>query len=594
MLSVLYFLSAAVLSVPLFKRFGLGAILGYLAAGMLIGPELLGLIDSPEKVLHFAEIGVILLLFVIGLELEPAKLWDMKARVLGFGFAQLMLSSLVFMLVLRYGFHLKAGPAWVIGSALALSSTAFAVQLMADKGILGNQDGRNGFAILLFQDLAVVPLLFVAQALSPMAEQDETGTWWLAPVSVVVIIVLAKYLVNPALQFMSKHGGRDIMTAFALLIVLGSSQLVEYAGLSAGLGAFMAGMLLANSSFRHQLEAEIEPFKGLSLGLFFISIGMTLNLGLIAEHPFLVLGCTLGFMAVKSAIIAALVRVTRVPLRRGVPLGLMLSQGGEFAFVIMAQTTLSGLLTTQQSGLANLVVGLSMALTSPAVQIAERIFKSKRNKQSATQSQTFENNEPEVMILGFGRFGQVSGRMLAANHIPFIALDKDANHIEFVKRFGNRVYFGDASRRDLLMAAGVHKVRAVVVATDDPVASLHIVETIRQEFPKIQLIARARNRNDYIALKNAGAQVVIRELYAGALRAAVETLSALGFSESQASRAATVFSEHDMKLLDEQAKAGGDPEKLVDVALRGRAELEAIFQQDALFNKQRALQHEDQ
>lgn len=579
MLSIVYFLLAAALSVPLFKRFGLGAILGYLVAGVMIGPEVLGLIGSPEKVLHFSEIGVILLLFVIGLELEPAKLWAMKAKVTGLGAGQMLATALVIYLLLHFGFGLKPAPALVIAMALGLSSTAFAVQLMADKGILGNQDGRDGFAILLFQDLAVVPILFVAQAISPMAEQDESGTWWLAPAAIAIVILLAKYLVNPALNFMSKYGGREIMTVVALLVVLGAAELMTIAGLSAGMGAFMAGMLMANSAFRHQLEADIEPFKGLSLGLFFISIGMTLKLDLVVDSPYIVVGGTLGLMALKTLLVAGLVRISSTPMDRGLPLGMMLSQGGEFAFVIMAQSVSSGLLAKDEAGLVNLVVGLSMALTSPAVLLIEQFFRRKAEK-APQQTSSFESTEPEVMILGFGRFGQVTGRILAANHIPFTALDKDANHIEFVKRFGNRVYYGDAERRELLTAAGIAHARAVVVAVDDPKVALHVVEFIRSFYPKIQIIARAHNRTDYIALKAAGAQTVIREVFAGALNAASATLSALGFNESQAAKTTQLFAEHDKKLLQEQAKAVNDPDKLIDIGLKGRAELEAIFKQD--------------
>lgn len=579
MLSVVYFLLAAAIAVPLFKRFGLGAILGYLAAGVVIGPELLGLIRAPEKVLHFSEIGVILLLFVIGLELEPSKLWNMKGRVLGLGLGQMVLTAALLYAVLRFGTALKPGASLVVALSLSLSSTAFAVQLMADKGILANAEGRNGFAMLLFQDLAVVPILFLAQAVSPMAEQDESGTWWLAPAAILVVIVLAKYLVNPALNFMSRYGGREIMTVVALLVVLGAAELMTIAGLSPGMGAFMAGMLMANSTFRHQLEADVEPFKGLSLGLFFISIGMTLNLDLLAASPWLVVLGTLGLMTLKAVIVAVLVRATRTPFERGFPLGMMLSQGGEFAFVIMAQSVSSGLLNKSDAGLVNLVVGLSMALTSPAVLLIEQFFR-KKAERAPQQTKDFEHQQPEVMILGFGRFGQVTGRILAANQIPFTALDKDANHIEFVKRFGNRVYYGDAERRDLLTAAGISHAHAVVVAVDDPQAALKIVEFLRTFYPKVQVIARAHNRNDYIALKAAGAQVVIREVFAGALDAASATLSALGFSESQASRAALVFAEHDAALLAEQAKAGGDAQRLIDIGLRGRAELEEIFRQD--------------
>ncbi|GLR26447.1 monovalent cation:proton antiporter-2 (CPA2) family protein [Limnobacter litoralis] len=579
MLSVVYFLLAAAIAVPLFKRLGLGAILGYLAAGVVIGPAVLGLINDPENVLHFSEIGVILLLFVIGLELEPAKLWAMRAQVLLLGGGQLLLTAAISYLVLAKGFGMGSNSALVVSMALALSSTAFAVQLMADKGMMGNEDGRRGFSILLFQDLAVVPILFVVQALSPMADKPDALPWWIAPAAVTLLVVFARFLINPALNFMSRYGGAEIMTVVALLIVMGAAVLMDSAGLSMGLGAFLAGMMLANSTFRHQLEADVEPFKGLSLGLFFISIGMTLNLGLLRTEPMTVMAGTLGLMALKAAVVAALVMLARVPWSRALMLGLMLSQGGEFGFVIMSQALSDKLLDAHVAGLVNLVVGLSMALTSPVVIWAERRMDKKALKTPEKESR-FEEKSPEVLILGFGRFGQVTGRILAANHIPFTALDKDADHIEFVRRFGNKVFYGDAARREIMEAAGLSRARIVVVAIDEPMIALNVVEYVTHNYPKITLIARAHNRADYIKLKASGAKVVIREVFAGALEAATETLVALGFSDSQALSAANLFEQHDRKLLEKQAKAGEDPDKLIQIGLTGRQELEELFRKD--------------
>ncbi|HEX4855672.1 MAG TPA: monovalent cation:proton antiporter-2 (CPA2) family protein [Limnobacter sp.] len=577
--SVVYFLLAAALAVPLFKRLGLGAILGYLVAGVVIGPTVLGLIADPEKVLHFSEIGVILLLFVIGLELEPAKLWAMRTQVLLLGTGQLIFTAGIIYSILAFLFEMKSGAALVIALALALSSTAFAIQLMADKGILGNEDGRRGFSILLFQDLAVVPILFVVQALAPVEPDTDPGQWWLAPLAVFALIVSARYLINPALQLLSRYGGREIMTVVALLIVLGSAVLMEHANLSMGLGAFMAGMMLANSSFRHQLEADVEPFKGLSLGLFFISIGMTLDFNLLVQSPLTIVFGTLGLMALKAVVIIGLVMMAGVPFPRGLMLGLMLCQGGEFGFVIMAQAMELKLLGEGTAGLVNMMIGLSMAFTAPAVIWFDR-FTDKQMAKAPENLQKFDSQESEALILGFGRFGQVTGRILAANHIHFTALDKNAEHIEFVKKFGNQVYFGDASRGEVLEAAGIARVRIVVVAVDDPKTGRAIVEYIVQNHPKIKVIARAHNRNDYLALKAAGAHSVIRELFAGALEAATEVLHALGYSDGQAMQKAEIFRQHDEGLLNKQAKVMGDTEKVIEIGLQGREELEAIFQQD--------------
>ncbi|NJM32322.1 MAG: potassium transporter [Limnobacter sp.] len=432
---------------------------------------------------------------------------------------------------------------------------------------------------MLFQDLAVVPILFIVQAVAPIQQEGSSSAWWLAPVAVLGLIMFARYLVNPALQFMSRYGGREIMTGVALLIVLGSAELMHLAGLSAGMGAFMAGMMLANSSFRHQLEADLEPFKGLSLGLFFISIGMTLNLNLVLEQPFTLLLGTLGLMVLKTAIVAGLVRTVGIPLNRGLSLGLMLGQGGEFAFVIVAQALASGAVTSETGALVNLVVGLSMAATSPAVNYLEKRFALKE-QQKETPSSYFDHTQPEVLILGFGRFGQVTGRILAANHIAFTALDKDAEHIEFVKKFGNLVYFGDAQRHELLNAAGVQHARVVVIAIDDPSAAIHIAKFVRAHYKNTTVVARAHNRTDYIRLKAAGAQVVIREMFPAGLQAAEATLNALGFSDSQAMNTVATFKTHDESILAEQFRAQGSQKEMLEISLRGREQLEEIFRKD--------------
>ena len=596
MVNALYFLIAAALAVPLFKWLGLGAILGYLVAGVAIGPEGLNLFGDPEKVLHFAEIGVVLLLFVIGLELEPAKLWNMRGQVLAFGFGQMALTATLVYAVLHWLFEMKSNGALVIALAVSLSSTAFAVQLMADKGILGNEDGRRGFSILLFQDLAVVPILLILQAISPIETQEADLAWWIAPAAVLTLVASARFLVNPILQWMSRYGGREIMTVVALLIGLGSAVLMDKVNLSMGLGAFMAGMMLANSSFRHQLEADVEPFKGLSLGLFFISIGMTLDLKLLVANPLTVVFGTLGLMGLKTAVIIGLIVLARVPFPRALMLGLMLCQGGEFGFVIMSEAVDQRLLPEATANMVNLMVGLSMALTAPAVIWFDR-FTDKQIAKAPERQEQFDSQEPQALILGFGRFGQVTGRILAANQIHFTALDRDIDHIEFVKKFGNRVYFGDASRREVLEAAGISKVRAAVVALDDPKHCRDVVHYILENHPKVTVIARAHNRNDYLALKAAGAHHVIREVFSGALEAAVDTLSALGYSEVQALQTAEVFKRHDTDLLDKQAKTKGDEASIIALGIQGRQELESIFRQDLSLGpsnaQKRNLQHTD-
>ncbi|TQV72132.1 potassium transporter [Aliikangiella marina] len=575
--AILFFLIAAVIAVPLFRKFKLGAILGYLVAGILIGPQGFNFIDKPESILHFSEIGVVLLLFVIGLELNPDKLWSMRRHILGLGLGQLLISAAAIgVFILLFVGDMSTGV--VIGLALGLSSTAFAIQLMAEKGILGTPIGRRGFSILLLQDLAVIPILFLVQSLATVST-GEAKPWWLGLGALVVLLLIGRFALNPMLTIVSRYGSRESMTASSLLIVVGAAYIMQESGLSMGMGAFIAGIMLANSHFRHQLESDIEPFKGLTLGLFFIAIGMTLDLRLFMQSPLVILGLAVGLMIVKTFIIAGLMRMAQVEWRQGLTIGLMLSQGGEFAFVVMGTATAGSILSLETAGQVNLVVGLSMALTSPLVSLISRLLKSK--PQTTTESGRIEySEEPEVMIMGFGRFGQTTGRILGANKIPFIALDKDAEHIDFVKRFGNQVHFGDASRLDVLEAAGIDHVRVVLIAIDDSNVAKHVIELVKQHYPKIKIIARAHNRADFWELQAAGADKVIREVFKGSLEAATDTLAFMGFTSGEALKSADRFEVHDEFLLQDALEHRDDTEKLIEIGRKGRADLERIFSAD--------------
>lgn len=457
--TLLFFLFAAVIAVPLFRRLGLGSILGYLFAGIIIGPQVLHLVGEPESVLHFAEIGVVLLLFIIGLELNPEKLWKMRHQIGLLGGGQLLLTIIV--IALLSSLLLSWQLSLIAGLALALSSTAFAIQLMAEKGILASADGRRGFAILLMQDLAVIPILLVIQF---MAEKTSTNgpPWWYGVLAIFALLIAGKFLLNPLLSLVARFGSRETMTATALLIVIGAAYGLYLSGLSMGMGAFIAGIMLANSHFRHQLETDIEPFKGLTLGLFFIAIGMSLNITLLFTKPLFIISLALALMLLKSIIIIVLLRLSKVSFRSGLQVALMLSQGGEFAFVIMAQAGSLALVDQHFSEMINLIVGLSMAFTSPLVVVAGYFLEKKNCQQNIESIPTIEQIS-ETLILGFGRFGQITGRILAANNIPFTALDNNSTHIQFIKRFGNKVYFGDITRLDVLQAAGIEQDRKSVV-----------------------------------------------------------------------------------------------------------------------------------
>ena len=574
---LLFFLVAAVVAVPLFKKFRLGAILGYLFAGLVMGPSGLHLIVESQNVLGFAEIGVVLLLFVIGLELNPEKLWNMRATVTLLGGGQIVITAFVIgSCALLFG--ATHGAALLIGLALALSSTAFALQLLAEKGIIASVNGRRAFAILLMQDLAIIPILLLAQFLSAVPAQHATA-WWFSVLLVVVLLLIGRYALDPMLKIVARYGNRESMTAMALLIVVGAAYLMQAANLSMGMGAFVAGVMLANSSFRHQLESDIEPFKGLSLGLFFMAIGMTLNVQLLLANPAAVFGYAVGMMLVKTVLITGLLALLKVHWRTGLPLGLMLSQGGEFAFVVMNQSLANNIVSTTTAETVNLVVSLSMALTSPVVAAVGLLLRQSKNA-GAGNYQVRQLDDPEVLILGFGRFGQTTGRILAAKHIPFSALDRDAEHVQFVKRFGNQIHFGDATRLDLLEAAGIHSARVVVVALNEVEATEKCVVLIRQHCPRVKIIARAHNRVTNLKLVAAGADVVIREMFSGSLTAATETLMALGYGTGEAIKIGETFRVHDEQLIANALSHEDDLEKLIELGVQGRKELERLFNED--------------
>jgi CPA2 family monovalent cation:H+ antiporter-2 len=571
------FLAATVIAVPIFKKLKLGSILGYLVAGLVIGPQVMNWVNDPVTILHFAELGVVLLLFVIGLELQPEKLWRMRNQILFTGGGQLLISALVIGLILHFFLAFSWVISLVVGLSLALSSTAFAVQLMNEHRILKSPPGQQGFSILLMQDLAVIPILLLVENLST-TNNNSTPSWWISVLAIVAVLAVGRYLTNPFLRLVSKYGSEEVMTAAALLIVIATAVGMQEAGLSMGMGAFVAGMLLANSSFRHQLETEIEPFKGLLLGLFFIAIGMNLDLSLLVSKPLFIVSASVILVLVKTGIIFSILKIAKQRKTDAIRIGLMLSQGGEFAFVVMAQASGNGLLPLQISSEVTLIVGISMALTAPLVILHSLWFNSRNCPAVYDSSADF--NEPEVLIAGFGRFGQVSGRILAANNIPFTALDKDAEHIEFVRQFGNKVFFGDACRLDLLVAAGIEHAKVILVAVDDEDDALKIAELVRKHFPDVKVIARARNRYTAVKLYNLGIKTNVREVFAGGLEAANMLLQAYGLSETEANGLIDIFAAHDKSLLETTMMQNMDFDQLVAVSKKGRQELQNLFEED--------------
>ncbi len=573
------FLAAAVVAVPLFKRLGLGSVIGYLAAGVIIGPSGIALVHEVEATLHFAEFGVVLLLFIIGLELQPSRLWRMRGSVFGLGGAQVAVTAAIIAATgLTVGLTLAA--AGVIGVALAMSSTAFATQILGERRELNSAHGRSAFAILLFQDLAAIPIL----ALVPLLGNDDgeghslTGVAIAAGV-IVALVAVGRFLLRPAFRFIAAAHSHELSVASALLVVIGTAIVMQSVGLSMALGAFIAGVLLADSEYRHELEANLEPFKGLLLGLFFMAVGMSANLHVLFEQPLLVIGLSLGLVVLKFAVLFALGRATTCSSVQAVSLGASISQGGEFAFVIFGVALQAGVLDAQTSELLIVVVTLSM-VTTPLAFIARDRWNARR-KEPAREFDAIDAEGSRVIIAGFGRFGQIVGRVLRLKKIPFTALDASAEHVDFLRKFGNRIYYGDASRLDLLRAAKADEAKVLVLAIDDFEASMRTLRVVQENFPELEIIARARNRQHAYALYGAGVEVVIRETFAGSVEAATKTLEALGDASDDAQRAALRFAAYDEKMVLEMHVHRDDEKTLIASAKQYGQELEKIFDEDA-------------
>lgn len=577
------FLAAAVVAVPIFKRLGLGSVLGYLAAGAAIGPSVLGLIEQVEDTLHVAEFGVVLLLFLIGLELQPKRLWQLRAAVFGMGGAQVVVTSA---LIAAAAWLLGLSPtaAGVVGFALSLSSTAFVLQVLGERREMAAPHGRASFGILLFQDLAAIPALAVIPVLTMSgAASEATGSPWatigIAAATIGGLVVAGRVLLRPLFRYVLSTRIPELSSAWALLVVIGTALLMEQIHLSAALGAFLAGVLLADSEYRHELEANIEPFKGLLLGLFFVAVGMSADLGLVASRPLEVLAVVLGLVALKFAALLLVGRLFKLPVGSSVSLAIALSQGGEFAFVLFGVAGAAGLLARAEIALLVVAVTLSMVVT-PLLFIARDRIAARLARGQGREYDAIDEENP-VIIAGLGRFGQIVARVLRMVKIPFTALEVDTTQIDFLRRFGNKLYYGDASRIDLLRAARADKARLLVVAIDDVEASLRTIETARRNFPGLRIVARVRNRDHAFRARAHGADVVFRESYGSSVEAARAALEELGFAPSDAREVTRTFREHDERLLSEQFEIRHDEAALIASAKKFNEELERIFEADA-------------
>ena len=578
-------LAALALAAPLAKWMGMGTVLGYLGAGMLLGPfgvQRIFSASDAKELLHLSEFGVVLLLFLIGLELKPKRLWAMRSAIFGLGGAQVGLTAAILA-----GIALTLGLVWqsaaFVGLVLALSSTAFALQVLEENGELPTRHGRLAFAVLLFQDLAAIPLIALAPlfAVSTAKGASSMDLWSAVKALLVIggVIGFGRFVLDPVLRVVARARVKEAMTAAALLLVVVVTIVMQTAGLSASLGAFLAGALLAESSYRHELEADIAPFEGLLLGLFFTAIGMSLNLALLFQYPLVVAALVLGLVAVKALVLTALSRWRDgLPWQAARRLGLSLSQGGEFAFLLLTAGVAAGVLLRQQAEVLNVVVTLSMVLTPPLL-IADRWLLGRRTA-LAVAYDTPPDNDGHVIIAGFGRVGQVIARILRAKKIPFTALDISAEQIEFVKKFGSQAFFGDASRLDILEAAQAGKARAFVLAIDEVEASMRTAEIVRQNYPKLPIYARARNRAHAHRLLDMGVKDVHRETFHSSLMMTKGVLAGLGITPREAKSMNETFRAHDERRLVEDYKHYTDMEKMQERARSDAAQLEKLFAED--------------
>ncbi len=582
------FLFAAVLAVPLAKRLQLGAVLGYLLAGVVIGPQALGLIRDTESVAHTSELGVVLLLFIIGLELSPKRLWLMRKSVFGVGSAQVLLTGAIIGAIALFGFAQPLPAAVVLGLGLALSSTALGLQSLAEAKQLNAPHGRLAFAILLFQDIAAIPLIAVVPLLAASgpdtSHSDSLAHALKVFASIAVVIVGGRYLLRPVFRTVARTGLPEVSTATALLVVIGTAWLMEEAGVSMALGAFLAGLLLADSEYRHELESQIEPFKGLLLSLFFISVGMGANLRLLLEMPWVLLGLTLLLVAVKLVLLIGVGRLAGgLNSTSALRLGMVLAAGGEFAFVVFKLGKDQGLFDTLTYDLLLMTITLSMAVTPLLMLGCARALKRPQPapaREIPEQYKTIDAGTPRVVIVGMGRMGQIVSRILRAQKIPFIALETSVDAIEMTRMFEQApVFYGDPLRPEVLHAAKVGEAEYLVITIDDPEATTRTAERVKRLYPHLKVLARARNRQHVHKLVDVGAEP-IRETFYSSLEMTRRALIGLGLSAEQAADRIQRFTQHDEEVLVAQGQVRDDRAKVMQTAKEARVELERLFDSD--------------
>ena len=574
-------LPAATIAVPLTRRAGFGSVLGYLLAGIAIGPDGLRLVTNVQDIAGIASLGVVMLLFLIGLEVRPQRLWVMRRAVFGLGSAHLALSGALLALLAH-----AAGIGWagsaVFGTGLALSSTAIVLPLLAERELLTSRAGRDGFAVLLFQDLAFIPLVALVPLLVQHAMPQHVPWHDVARgvAAVAVILVGGRFLLPPLFRAIGGARTPEVFTATALLVVTGTALIADKAGLSMSLGAFIAGVLLSDSEYRHELQADIEPFEGLLLGFFFISVGLSADLSLAALHPALLLAATATLLAGKSLIGVVLARVARQDWSNALRFGLALQPASEFSFVLFGAAVTAGALAAELGNLATLVCAASMVAAPILFAGSEALLLPRLRPHAEPAYDPISDDGTPVIIAGFGRFGQIVGRVLAMHGIRFTALERDQGQVDVVRRFGAKVYFGDPTRLDVLRAAGADRAKLLVVALDQPQDVVRLVEVAKRNFPDLRVLARARNRRHAYLLMDRAVDGLVRETFHSSLKMAELALAGLGVAEAEAQRAVALFREHDERTLREAHAIYRDEQQLIQSTQQAAAELAELFEAD--------------
>ena len=551
---IVVLMGAAVIAVPLFRRLGLGSVLGYFAAGILVGPSLLGLFADAQSVLHISELGVVMFLFVIGLELRPAKLWAMRGQIFGLGLAQVAGAIVALALTAYAVFGLSGPAAFVAGAGFVLSSTAVIMVALQDRGDIASHEGQKSVAILLFEDLMIVPLLAVVAFLSPLAQGQSGWSGMLQALgALLVLLAVSRWGLDTFFALLAKARAREVLTAGALLVVLCAALLMELVGLSMAMGAFLAGVMLSGSSYRHQIESDIEPFRGLLMGLFFLAVGMSLDLSIVAAEWPLLLALLAAFMVVKGVVVYAAARVFGASARDAAQRTSMFLQGGEFAFVLYAAALSLGVFDARENALFATVVILSMACSPLLVMLAERGLRREKSMDGVVPAKDLKGR---ILVIGFGRFGQMASQVLLSTGIKLSVIDKDPDRIREAQRFGYQLFFGDGTRMDTLRHSGAGEAEAIMVCVDDRAAALQIVALVQREFPQARLLVRSFDRRHAIELIQAGVDYQIRETVESAYLMGAEGLRALGYAEADVTDAANEIRRRDEERLSEQVQGG--------------------------------------